>query len=161
MHAVAVDVTLGARAWRVGRARARGLAWRMAIRAAGGQCGPGLEVDSGATLRHGAHSGLRFGVGVRLGRGVVVDVPWGGVFVVGDRVKIQHYSVVAAVEHVMIGARTQVAEHVSIRDSDHGALGEHHNIATAVTVGEDVPRVQVMRGAQRKAVRYFGPYSHA
>lgn len=31
----------------------------------------------------------------------------------------------------------------------------------AVTVGEDVPRVQVMRGAQRKGVRYFGPYSHA
>jgi len=31
----------------------------------------------------------------------------------------------------------------------------------AVTVGEEVPRVQVMRGAQRKGVRYFGPYSHA
>jgi excinuclease ABC subunit C len=31
----------------------------------------------------------------------------------------------------------------------------------AVTVSEDVPRVQVMRGAQRKGVRYFGPYSHA
>jgi excinuclease ABC subunit C len=31
----------------------------------------------------------------------------------------------------------------------------------AVTVAEDVPRVQVMRGAQKKGVRYFGPYSHA
>ncbi|MFT4299963.1 MAG: excinuclease ABC subunit UvrC [Aeromicrobium sp.] len=31
----------------------------------------------------------------------------------------------------------------------------------AVTVGEEFPRVQVMRGAQRKGVRYFGPYSHA
>ncbi len=31
----------------------------------------------------------------------------------------------------------------------------------AVTVGEEVPRVQVMRGAQRKGVRYFGPYGHA
>lgn len=31
----------------------------------------------------------------------------------------------------------------------------------AVTVGEDVPRVMVMRGAQKKGVRYFGPYSHA
>ena len=31
----------------------------------------------------------------------------------------------------------------------------------AVTVGEDVPRVMVMRGAQRRGVRYFGPYSHA
>ncbi|MCW2769412.1 MAG: excinuclease subunit [Aeromicrobium sp.] len=31
----------------------------------------------------------------------------------------------------------------------------------AVTVGEDYPRVTVMRGAQRKGVRYFGPYGHA
>ncbi|WP_374999343.1 excinuclease ABC subunit UvrC [Aeromicrobium sp. CTD01-1L150] len=31
----------------------------------------------------------------------------------------------------------------------------------AVTVGEEVPRVQVMRGKQRKGVRYFGPYGHA
>jgi excinuclease ABC subunit C len=31
----------------------------------------------------------------------------------------------------------------------------------AVTVGEAFPRVQVMRGAKRKGVRYFGPYAHA
>lgn len=31
----------------------------------------------------------------------------------------------------------------------------------AVTVGEDYPRITVMRGAKRKGVRYFGPYSHA
>ncbi|GGV21761.1 UvrABC system protein C [Actinomadura cremea] len=31
----------------------------------------------------------------------------------------------------------------------------------AVTLGEDFPRVMVMRGAKRKGVRYFGPYSHA
>ena len=31
----------------------------------------------------------------------------------------------------------------------------------AVTVGDEVPRVQVMRGPKRKGVRYFGPYSHA
>ena len=31
----------------------------------------------------------------------------------------------------------------------------------AVTLGEDVPRVQVMRGAKRPGTRYFGPYSHA
>jgi excinuclease ABC subunit C len=28
-------------------------------------------------------------------------------------------------------------------------------------MGEDYPRVQVMRGAKRKGTRYFGPYSHA
>jgi excinuclease ABC subunit C len=31
----------------------------------------------------------------------------------------------------------------------------------AVSVGEEFPRAQVMRGRKRKGVRYFGPYSHA
>ncbi|HEY7010684.1 MAG TPA: excinuclease ABC subunit UvrC [Jatrophihabitantaceae bacterium] len=31
----------------------------------------------------------------------------------------------------------------------------------AVTLYEDFPRLQVMRGPKRKGVRYFGPYSHA
>ncbi|HWS50251.1 MAG TPA: GIY-YIG nuclease family protein, partial [Microbacterium sp.] len=31
----------------------------------------------------------------------------------------------------------------------------------AVTVGEEYPRVMVGRGAKKKGVRYFGPYSHA
>ncbi|MEU9836126.1 excinuclease ABC subunit UvrC [Streptosporangium sp. NPDC048047] len=30
----------------------------------------------------------------------------------------------------------------------------------AVTMGEEFPRVQVLRGAKRKGTRYFGPYSH-
>ena len=30
-----------------------------------------------------------------------------------------------------------------------------------VTMGEEFPRVQVMRGAKRKGTRYFGPYAHA
>ncbi|MEU2109871.1 excinuclease ABC subunit UvrC [Streptomyces sp. NPDC019507] len=31
----------------------------------------------------------------------------------------------------------------------------------AVTMNEEFPRVQVMRGAKKKGVRYFGPYAHA
>ena len=31
----------------------------------------------------------------------------------------------------------------------------------AVTLYEDVPRLQVMRGPKKKGVRYFGPYAHA
>ena len=31
----------------------------------------------------------------------------------------------------------------------------------AVTLNEEYPRVMVMRGAKRRGVRYFGPYSHA
>ena len=31
----------------------------------------------------------------------------------------------------------------------------------AVTLGEEYPRLQVMRGPKKKGVRYFGPYAHA
>ncbi|MDT0423162.1 excinuclease ABC subunit UvrC [Streptomyces evansiae] len=31
----------------------------------------------------------------------------------------------------------------------------------AVTMNEEFPRAQIMRGAKRKGVRYFGPYGHA
>ena len=31
----------------------------------------------------------------------------------------------------------------------------------AVTLHEEFPRLQVMRGPKRKGVRYFGPYAHA
>src|SRR5262245_52529172 len=31
----------------------------------------------------------------------------------------------------------------------------------AVTLDEEYPRLQVMRGAKRRGVRYFGPYAHA
>jgi len=31
----------------------------------------------------------------------------------------------------------------------------------AVTMGEDFPRAQVLRGTKRKGTRYFGPYAHA
>ena len=31
----------------------------------------------------------------------------------------------------------------------------------AVTLGEDVPRIMVVRGAKQRGTRYFGPYAHA
>ena len=31
----------------------------------------------------------------------------------------------------------------------------------AITMGEEIPRAQVMRGAKRRGTRYFGPYAHA
>ena len=31
----------------------------------------------------------------------------------------------------------------------------------AVTLADEFPRIQVMRGAKRKGTRYFGPYAHA
>ena len=31
----------------------------------------------------------------------------------------------------------------------------------AITMGEEIPRAQVLRGAKRRGTRYFGPYAHA
>src|SRR4051812_46199174 len=104
--------------------RARGAVMTKLIHLAGGSCGDGLRVDRGATFRWGAHPGIHLGAGVYLGRGVVIDVPPGAELHLGDNVKIMHYSVIAAGSSVRIGRLTQVAEHCSIRDSDHGlALG--------------------------------------
>lgn len=125
------------------------------IRAGGGTVGTGLEVEPGATLRWGGHKGIRVGDHVRLGRGVVLDVPAGGRLVIGDRVKIMHYSVIAVSEYLRIGDDTQIAEHCSLRDSDHGmaaaSLIRSQNVSSPTHIGSDVwiaRGAAVLRGAK-------------
>ena len=47
------------------------------------------------------------------------------------------------------------------RGSTSGTATTSRTRYLAVTLDEEYPRLQVMRGAKRKGVRYFGPYSHA
>ena len=108
---------------RLGREIVRGLLLRTAIQARGRECGPGLRAGAGTHLRWGGHPGIRLGANIRLGVGVILDVPPGGTLRVGDRVKVQHYTVIAAAHDLTIGDDTQIAEHCSIRDSDHGLEG--------------------------------------
>lgn len=136
--------------------RLRGLAYAVGIRLAGGTCGRGLEVESGATLRYGPHAGLRFGSNVYLGRGVVVDVPASADLALGDNVKVMHYTVIAASERISIGSGTQIAESCSIRDADHGSGTAEvsmadHLVTTPTEIGRDVwiaRGVAVLRGSQ-------------
>lgn len=139
---------------RKGARLGRGALLRLRIRSAGGRAGSGLQVERGVLIRCGAHGGLNLGRGVYLGRGVVIDVPVGAALSIGSRSRIMHYTVLAAAESVRIGARTQIAEHCSIRDLDHDmALGkvmlESRGTTSSVTVGDDVwiaAGVRVLRG---------------
>ena len=134
--------------------RVRGGIMTAAIRVGGGKVGPGLEVEPGTTLRWGGHSGINIGSGVRFGSGVILDVPVGGKLSIGDRVKVMHHTVIAASESLTIGRDTQIAEHCSIRDSDHGLdadkLIRDQNISSPTVIGSDVWIARgsaVLRGA--------------
>jgi UDP-3-O-[3-hydroxymyristoyl] glucosamine N-acyltransferase len=124
------------------RRRLRGQLVTAWIRAGGGRVGTGLEVDQRFVLRRRPHPGLVIGDGVYLGIGAIIDVPAGAELELGDGVKIMHYSVVAASRSLRIGAMTQVAEHCSVRDADHGMQLDRpmrlQSVATPTVVGADV-----------------------
>jgi excinuclease ABC subunit C len=79
----------------------------------------------------------------------------------------QMVTTAAAVDWVTVGTEVEALqlEYAWIKEYD-----PHFNVRyrddksypyLAVTLDEEFPRLQVMRGAKRKGVRYFGPYSHA
>lgn len=123
--------------------RVRGEMFAQWIRRSGGTCGDGLRIEAGTTLRWGAHAGIHIGQDVSLGRGVILDIPSGAVLHIGDRTKIMHYTIVACLSRISIGADTQVAESCSIRDSNHTTTQDakamaHQHVSDAVTIGDGV-----------------------
>lgn len=60
------------------------------------------------------------GVNCRLGRGVQFDTADGGEITLGQHVRINAGSLIAAACSVSIGDHTLIGEYVSIRDADHG-----------------------------------------
>lgn len=112
------------------------------IRLRGGVVGRNLQVDKRVHLRRPPHAGWRLGDDVYIGVGTVLDIQRAARLDLGDSVKIMHYCVVAASDSVVIGAESQVAEHCSIRDSDHGmALGRpmrEQSVSTPTVIGRDV-----------------------
>lgn len=132
----------------------RGLLLALLVRAAGGQCALDLECERGVCLRWGPHRGIRIGQGVRLGRGVILDVPKGAELTIGDRAKVMHYCVLASSNRVAIGQGTQIGELCSIRDADHvvglsGIASEMRVADTQVGANVWVGRgVAVLRGAR-------------
>lgn len=135
---------------------ARGKILSIRIRAMGGCVGSRLAAGRGTSLGQMPHSGLDIGDNVTLGRGVILDVSPGARLTIKSRVKVMHYSMVAAESSVTIGADTQIAEHCSIRDQDHdvdtaGTIATAPLRTTPVVIGSNVwigRGVAVLRGAE-------------
>jgi carbonic anhydrase/acetyltransferase-like protein (isoleucine patch superfamily) len=117
--------------------------WRAAWGAqVGRHCRIGVEPGSAVVL----------GPGAEIDDGVTLAAMAGGRIELGDRAFVGHHSTIAARELVRIGARTFVAELVSVRDHDHDpdqppASGA--SLVTPVHVGDDVwiaAKATVVRG---------------
>ncbi|MFV2021855.1 excinuclease ABC subunit UvrC [Micromonospora sp. LOL_023] len=79
----------------------------------------------------------------------------------------QMVTTAAAVDWVTVGSEVEALqlEYLWIKEYDPRFNVRYRDDKSypylAVTLDEEFPRLQVMRGAKRKGVRYFGPYSHA
>ncbi|BCB78594.1 excinuclease ABC subunit UvrC [Phytohabitans flavus] len=79
----------------------------------------------------------------------------------------QMVTTAAAVDWVTVGSEVEALqlEYSWIKEYDPRFNVKYRDDKSypylAVTLDEEYPRLQVMRGAKRKGVRYFGPYSHA
>ena len=79
----------------------------------------------------------------------------------------QMVTAAAAVDWVTVGTEVEALqlEYAWIKEYDPKFNVRYRDDKSypylAVTLDEEYPRLQVMRGAKRKGVRYFGPYSHA
>lgn len=79
----------------------------------------------------------------------------------------QMVTTAAAVDWVTVGTEVEALqlEYAWIKEYDPRFNVRYRDDKSypylAVTLDEEYPRLQVMRGARRKGVRYFGPYSHA
>lgn len=122
--------------------RARGAVLATWIRLNGGTVGSRLQVEKHVHLRWRPHAGWVLGDRVYLGVGVILDVASEARLTLGDDVKIMHYCVVAASQSIEIGSQSQVAEHSSIRDSDHGTDRSRpireQSVASPTVIGSDV-----------------------
>ncbi len=123
--------------------RARGVFYCWSIRLLNGSCIGPITVGAGFVFKHPPHSGIVFGRNISIGKNVLIDVPIGATLRLGDNVKLNMDIVIAASSYIEIGNDTQIAEFVSVRDSDHGtALGltisQQQLISEPVFIGRDV-----------------------
>lgn len=133
----------------------RGIYWCLFIRLCGGQCEYPIYVDKNFTLKYPPHEGWSIGKNVVIGKNVTFDVPMGAELLIGSQVKFNMDIVVACSKSIRIGDYSQIAEFVSIRDTNHGVyLGEYifkqQLESEPVTIGNDVwigRGVAVLKGA--------------
>ena len=120
---------------------------------------PGVRCHGSVRFGRGARVRAFAGGTVELGAGVFVQdyalvLAEGGRLTLGERCEVGRWTVIAAREEIAIGAGTLIAEHVSIRDADHGTAGEvplaaRPMVTAPVRIGRDVwlgAKVTVTKG---------------
>jgi acetyltransferase-like isoleucine patch superfamily enzyme len=133
-------------------ARVRARSWRLLHR--GISVGAGAKAGSGCRLIIDPHARIVLGAGCEIDDGTTLAAYDEARIVLGAGSFVGHRSTLAARRSIEIGARTFLAELVSIRDHDHrvglppsaGAMD-----VEAVVVGDDVwigSKATVLRGAR-------------
>ena len=82
----------------------------------------GVEISANVRLRSTDGGKIVLRDGVHLARGVTI-IAQGGIIEIGENVFVGEWSTVSAKAGVSIGAESQIAERVSIRDQDHKIRG--------------------------------------
>lgn len=116
--------------------------------------GPRLQVGAHVDLR--VYGELRIGSDVFLDRNCSLQVSPGAILIIGDYAYVGQSTVITAARRVEIGAHVLVAEHCSIRDSDHqiepeDRRVEREGVTSPVLIAPDVwigAGVRVLRGSR-------------
>lgn len=91
----------------------------------------------------GVTGSISIGDGVFLGTLISLSVADGGSIIIGDDCSINKLSTISAMNEVRIGARTRIAENVSIRDNDHQISAQDSILSSGfrvapISIGPDV-----------------------
>ena len=131
---------------------------RSQLRIAVARLTPDISIASGVFLESGVVLRATDGGCITLGRNVSIGrfariIARGGNIEIGDDVLVSEGCVIVALAGIKIGAETQIAEYVTIRDQDHNLTPRPirtSGFASApITIGRDVwlgAKVSVLRG---------------
>lgn len=135
----------------VAAARARGF-WLRLTYGLAWSCGRGLMAGRQVEIQN--YGRLRIGNHVTISSGSLLTVGPGCELEIGDDVFIGRYTVIAAAQSILIGERTDIAEHCTIRDADHDLSAEGRvkgrATMTPITIGRGCwigAGVRLLRGS--------------
>lgn len=137
------------------RRRILGVALTLYLKMLGAKVGRGLKCRSWPSLRVLPDRRLTIGDNVSLGRRINL-LAEGGELIIGNNVNLTQDITISAAGSVHIGDDVQVAEYVSIRDSDHGmgagvSINRQPIVSSPVFIGRDVwiaSGCRILRGAK-------------
>jgi acetyltransferase-like isoleucine patch superfamily enzyme len=121
--------------------RFRGLLLKVRLRSLSASTGKCLTAGAGVRISIARGGVCRLGDRVSLGDGVTLSVGENACLVIGDDVRITHYTLIAAESSILINDRAQIGELCSVRDHEHdtAAVSMHAApvVCSAVHIGED------------------------